>query len=183
MSFPNVRLVLAALVAMSLLVIAAPAQAREPLKRQKHTYAKLYKKIAKLHGKRAPGRNIIKYGIRKKNSKIRPANHRDVRKSIQQLRILEHPRVVVVPPKQPPGQVMSYGGGNYSIPEYIVQCESGGNYRALNPSGAGGAYQIMPGTWRAYGGTGSPHTAPPAEQDRIAAKIYAAQGAAPWVCG
>src|SRR4029077_17777237 len=47
----------------------------------------------------------------------------------------------------------AYLGGPYSIPTYIVMCESGGNYHALNPSsGAGGAYQILPSTWRAYGG-------------------------------
>src|SRR5262249_7904139 len=38
--------------------------------------------------------------------------------------------------------------GNYVIPAAIVQCESGGNYGAVNPSsGAGGAYQILPSTW------------------------------------
>ena len=56
-------------------------------------------------------------------------------------------------------------------------CESGGNYRALNPSsGAGGAYQILPSTWRAYGGSGLPHQASKAEQDRIAAMIWADSG-------
>lgn len=75
-------------------------------------------------------------------------------------------------------------GGPYSIPTYIVMCESGGNYSALNASsGAGGAYQIMPSTWEAYGGTGLPHEASKAEQDRIAALIWADSGASPWVCG
>src|SRR5262249_9542806 len=47
----------------------------------------------------------------------------------------------------------AYLGGPYSIPTYIVMCESGGNYHAVNPSsGAGGAYQILPSTWAAYGG-------------------------------
>lgn len=75
-------------------------------------------------------------------------------------------------------------GGPYSIPTYIVMCESGGDYSALNPSsGAGGAYQIMPSTWEAYGGKGLPHEASKAEQDRIAALIWAESGASPWVCG
>ena len=48
-------------------------------------------------------------------------------------------------------------GGPYSIPTYIVMCESGGNYGAVNPSsGAGGAYQILPSTWALYGGQGEP---------------------------
>ncbi len=58
-------------------------------------------------------------------------------------------------------------GGPYSIPTYIVMCESGGDYGALNPSsGAGGAYQILPSTWEAYGGKGAPHEASKEEQDR-----------------
>jgi len=80
-------------------------------------------------------------------------------------------------------EVAAQLGGPYSIPTYIVMCESGGNYAALNASsGAGGAYQIMPETWAAYGGTGLPNEASKAEQDRIAALIYADSGTAPWVC-
>jgi septal ring factor EnvC (AmiA/AmiB activator) len=74
-------------------------------------------------------------------------------------------------------------GGPYSIPTYIVMCESGGNYGALNPSsGAGGAYQILPSTWDLYDGEGAPHEAPKAEQDRIAAQIWADSGGSAWVC-
>jgi hypothetical protein len=75
------------------------------------------------------------------------------------------------------------GAGDYSIPASIVMCESGGNYSAVNAStGAGGAYQILPSTWAAYGGTGLPQDAPPAEQNAIAAKIYASAGPGQWVC-
>jgi septal ring factor EnvC (AmiA/AmiB activator) len=75
-------------------------------------------------------------------------------------------------------------GGPYSIPTYIVMCESGGNYSALNPSsGAGGAYQVLPSTWELYGGQGEPQNAPKAEQDRIAAEIWADSGSSAWVCG
>lgn len=74
-------------------------------------------------------------------------------------------------------------GGPFSIPTYVVMCESGGNYGALNPSsGAGGAYQILPSTWESYGGRGAPHEAPKAEQDRIAAEIWADSGGSAWVC-
>jgi septal ring factor EnvC (AmiA/AmiB activator) len=74
-------------------------------------------------------------------------------------------------------------GGPYSIPAYIVMCESGGNYSALNPSsGAGGAYQILPSTWELYGGEGAPQDAPKEEQDRIAAEIWADSGGSAWVC-
>jgi hypothetical protein len=76
-----------------------------------------------------------------------------------------------------------YTVGGYSIPSAIVQCESGGNWSAVNPSsGAGGAYQILPSTWAAYGGTGSPQDASPAEQSAIASRIYASQGPGAWTC-
>ena len=77
----------------------------------------------------------------------------------------------------------AYLGGPYSIPTYIVMCESGGNYHALNESsGAGGAYQILPSTWAAYGGQGAPQDAPKAEQDRIAAEIWRDSGPSAWSC-
>ena len=73
--------------------------------------------------------------------------------------------------------------GGYTIPSGIVQCESGGNYSAVNPStGAGGAYQILPSTWQAYGGQGLPQDASPAEQGKIASEIYAGQGSSAWTC-
>jgi septal ring factor EnvC (AmiA/AmiB activator) len=74
-------------------------------------------------------------------------------------------------------------GGPYSIPTYIVMCESGGDYGIVNSSsGAGGAYQIMPETWDLYGGKGEPQNAPKAEQDRIAGEIWADSGGSAWVC-
>lgn len=80
-------------------------------------------------------------------------------------------------------EVERWLGGPYTIPAYIVMCESGGNYSALNPSsGAGGAYQILPSTWEAYGGEGAPHEAPRDEQDAIAAQIWADSGGGAWVC-
>jgi septal ring factor EnvC (AmiA/AmiB activator) len=73
--------------------------------------------------------------------------------------------------------------GDWAIPQAIVMCESGGNWGAVNPSsGAGGAYQILPSTWRLYGGSGSPQDASPEEQSRIAAQIWADSGSSAWVC-
>lgn len=79
----------------------------------------------------------------------------------------------------------AYGApkNGWAIPEEIVMCESGGNWHALNPiSGAGGAYQILPSTWKLYGGKGLPHQASPAEQNRIAAMIWADSGPSAWEC-
>ena len=81
-------------------------------------------------------------------------------------------------------EVERWLGGPFSIPSYIVMCESGGNYGAINASsGAGGAYQILPSTWELYGGQGDPQNAPKAEQDQIASEIWADSGPGAWVCG
>lgn len=64
----------------------------------------------------------------------------------------------------------------------IVKCESGGNIRAQNPtSSASGKYQFIDSTWKAAGGsTKRAKDASEAEQDRVAARVFAAQGSAPW---
>jgi len=80
------------------------------------------------------------------------------------------------------------GGTRSAIPCSIMECESGGDYRAKNPSStAGGKYQVIDSTWAAYGGAPYPGShpaseAPPAEQDRIATAIYADVGSSAWVC-
>ena len=47
--------------------------------------------------------------------------------------------------------------------------ESGHDYTVVNPIGAAGAYQYMPGTWANYKGYSSAHLAPPPVQDEKAA--------------
>jgi peptidoglycan hydrolase-like protein with peptidoglycan-binding domain len=67
----------------------------------------------------------------------------------------------------------------------IAQCESGGNPTAISRSGRyRGKYQFDQATWEQWGGTGDPAAAPESVQDRIAVKLYRAQGTAPWPnCG
>jgi hypothetical protein len=67
----------------------------------------------------------------------------------------------------------------------IAQCESGGDPTAVSADGTyRGKYQFDRETWQQMGGTGDPADAPEAEQDRIAAKLLAERGTAPWpVCG
>lgn len=66
--------------------------------------------------------------------------------------------------------------------ELIRQCESSGNYAAVNPAGYYGAYQFDLATWQSVGGTGRPDQAPPAEQDTRAQMLYDARGWQPWEC-
>jgi hypothetical protein len=65
-----------------------------------------------------------------------------------------------------------------------VQCESGGQNLPPNSAGASGYYQILPETWRLYGGKGpAAWKAPKAEQDRVASKIWDhGRGRDAWVC-
>jgi len=67
----------------------------------------------------------------------------------------------------------------------IAECESGGNPKAVSPTGRyRGKYQFSRATWKAHGGEGDPAEATEGEQDRIAVKLYAAQGSKPWPnCG
>jgi septal ring factor EnvC (AmiA/AmiB activator) len=75
-------------------------------------------------------------------------------------------------------------GGPWVIPWPIVQCESGGQNLPPNGAGASGYYQIIPGTWSLYGGSGRhAFQASKAEQDRVAARIWnGGSGASQWVC-
>jgi Transglycosylase-like domain/Putative peptidoglycan binding domain len=67
----------------------------------------------------------------------------------------------------------------------IAECESGGNPRAVSRDGRyRGKYQFARATWRSLGGTGDPADASEATQDRLALKLYRAQGISPWpTCG
>jgi peptidoglycan hydrolase CwlO-like protein len=75
-------------------------------------------------------------------------------------------------------------GGPWAIPWPIVQCESGGQNLPPNSAGASGYYQIIPATWRGFGGSGpAAYLASKAEQDRVAARIWnGGRGASNWVC-
>ncbi|HVK25171.1 MAG TPA: transglycosylase family protein [Actinokineospora sp.] len=66
----------------------------------------------------------------------------------------------------------------------IAQCESGGNWSINTGNGYYGGLQFSQSTWRAYGGTGSAHTASREEQIRVAENTLKGQGIGAWpVCG
>ena len=79
----------------------------------------------------------------------------------------------------------TYGpSGGWAIPYAIVLCESGGQNLTPNYAGASGYYQIMPATWKLFGGTGpAAYLASKAEQDAVASRIWnSGAGASNWVC-
>jgi hypothetical protein len=88
-------------------------------------------------------------------------------------------------PSSGSGSAVALGpSGGWAIPYAIVLCESGGQNLPPNSAGASGYYQIMPATWRLFGGTGpAAYLAPKAEQDAVASRIWnGGAGASNWVC-
>jgi septal ring factor EnvC (AmiA/AmiB activator) len=88
---------------------------------------------------------------------------------------------LVAPPSSP---AMAAPSGGFAIPWPIVQCESGGQNLPPNAAGASGYYQILPSTWKGAGGaTDQAFQAPRAEQDTVAARLWAGgAGASNWAC-
>lgn len=171
------RLLLVAITASALLAAGSQAGATE----QNQKYLRLYEKVADKEGKRAPGRNIVKWGM--PNGK--DAKRSQITESIEVLqRILNPPPAPVVAVAADsvaaPTVGTSYSSGVPAELESIAQCESGGDYSAVNASsGAYGKYQILPSTAAAYGCD----LATPAGQDACATEIYAGgAGRGQWVC-
>ena len=78
-----------------------------------------------------------------------------------------------------------------SLADLVKHFESSGNYTAVNPSsGAAGAYQFVPSTWRQYGSQLGIDTsayptasaAPPAVQDAVFQQAVAKRGLSDWTC-
>jgi len=66
----------------------------------------------------------------------------------------------------------------------VAACESGGNWAINTGNGYYGGLQFNMSTWRANGGSGSPHTASRSEQIRVAENVLHNQGIGAWpVCG
>lgn len=91
--------------------------------------------------------------------------------------------------RHPPADAVEADDSPVRLPRVLVQiaeCESGGNPRAVSANGLyRGKFQFSRGTWRAVGGSGDdPARASEAHQDRMALKLYRAEGVAPWpACG
>lgn len=140
------------------------------------TYTRAYY-LARNHAHADVGRNIRRDGLRDGVTAAR----RHYRKSIAVLKGMIHPAPTPSHASATAGNGGGGGGGGGTPPESIAQCESGGSYTAVNPtSGARGKWQLLPSTYAANGGDGSWS---PADQDRVAARVWAGgAGAGQWVC-
>lgn len=148
-----------------------------------HKNRYLRAKVAKLHGERAAGCNLVAL----KCKKHRKPTGAQVHRYFNTLRAMVMPRpaaklVTAGKPYQPPARVATvHAGGTL---EAIAKCESGGNPSTNTGNGFYGKYQFTQSTWQSVGGSGNPAGASEAEQDRRAAMLYAREGASPWpVCG
>jgi hypothetical protein len=129
-------------------------------------------------GQRAAGRNIVRDGFRERGGDVRePTRQEVVRSTERMVGALKPPAPAVeaeaadVPAAEAPA-VESSGGALSAT----AQCESGGDYSAVDPSGTyHGAYQFDQETWDAYAPEGyagtNPASAPPAVQDAAAASV------------
>ena len=163
--------------------IMAPHSTATGRAKVERAYLRLYWQVVRAHGRRTPGRNIVTRGIRTPHGHLRKASRRELGRSIRTFRRWLAPPAPPVAriDRTPHGQSPAYAGGRWAIPASIVMCESHGNYNAVNPSsGARGAYQLMPSTYYANGGDGSWS---PADQDRVAARVWnGGAGRSQWSC-
>ena len=89
--------------------------------------------------------------------------------------------LVVAPMALATGTANADGGVNWDA---VARCESGGNWAINTGNGYYGGLQFTMGTWRANGGSGSPHQASREEQIRVAENVLHSQGRGAWpVCG
>lgn len=97
------------------------------------------------------------------------------------------PTTVYEPPS-PQSRTVRQGN---TPPDYVLQCESGGNYGAINPNGHYGAWQFSRATWNGTARSAGrsdlvgvrPDRASPADQDAMAAALYdGGRGASHWEC-
>lgn len=178
-SLPHRVIAVAAVTAAG--VSAAPSQAvagdRSDLR---YAAKREYSKVKHLLGPRAPGRNIVRFGVRTEHGE-RPATARELRRFLSVLRrMTAHAPAPAPAPAPGAGEAMSSApAGAGGMPACTWRPESGGSYTAVNPSsGAYGKYQIIPSTWAAHC---SGIDRSPSGQEQCARNVMAAQGSGAWV--
>lgn len=171
---------------LSLVGLLMPATATAHARSVKQKYTDLYYAVKHVHGSRAPGRNIRRYGVRTSHG-THPATTAELRESIGTLHSMLAPSTRYLAPGAPPippSQAATLRAPTGGTLDAIARCESGGNPSTDTGNGFYGKYQFTLSTWQSVGGSGNPAQASEAEQDQRAARLYAQAGPRPWpVCG
>jgi hypothetical protein len=144
-------------------------------------YLEVRHEFVKRFGLQEAGRNIVRDGYLDKDGNVHEATTAKVVPSTNRME-------ASLNPPEPSKTVTTTGttttttttapSTSYSsgaVSSATVQCESGGDYTAVNPAGYYGAYQFDQSTWDAYAPSGyqgvNPAEAPPAVQDATAASV------------
>lgn len=145
--------------------------AREERTRYEQRYLEVREDFVDVNGRQAAGRNIVRYGYLDGDGDVHAATRAKVRESIA---TMKPPAAVTETVTDAPTDSPTYSGGA-AASSATAQCESGGDYGAVNPAGYYGAYQFDQSTWDAYAPEGyagvNPATAPPEVQDAAAAAV------------
>jgi hypothetical protein len=142
-------------------------------KQYEKRYLELRDRYVKRFGVQAAGRDIVTDGYRLRNGRVREATRAEVRRSIDGMVTQLQPPAAATASATPAATTTTTTTSSAS--SSTVQCESGGDYSAVNPAGYYGAYQFDQSTWNAYAPAGyqgvNPASAPPAVQDAAAANV------------
>lgn len=149
------RITVAVLALCALMAAGAPSLQAKTLKAK---YRTLRSEVVQKHGKRAPGRNIVRDGVRTKHG-TRAARKADLAASIETFRNMLAPP----PPPAPTSQSAPATSGlqsaatpsqspSSSLAACIISRESHGDTQATNGQ-YGGIAQWSPDAWRRHGGT------------------------------
>jgi hypothetical protein len=169
----------AAAISAALLVPVAPAGAQggNQLKAYEERYLEVRKDYVAEHGRQAAGRNIVRHGFQEDDGDVRRARKPEVKRSTERMAgalpgvVAEAEAAASTPAEKPADGDLDTSGA----PTSVIECESGGDYGAVNPAGYYGAYQFDQQTWDAYAPSGyagtNPAQAPPAVQDAAAASV------------
>lgn len=136
-------------IALAALIVPAASSAAVPRHAELVKYSNLYHAVANVHGKRAPGRNIRRHGVKRPGHHSHRATAREIAKSIRSLRVLRMPYLVPSAPSIPPAGIASAAPSG--LAGCIVSRESGGDPGAANGEHLGIA-QWSPIIWARDGG-------------------------------
>jgi hypothetical protein len=167
-----------AMVALGVATFGAPATSNgtpvegahtgSGLRKYEQSYLEVRSRYIKEFGLRSAGRNIVREGYREDAGDVRPATRPEVIRSAERMEATLTPPAAAATDSGDAG----YTGGTSGS---TAQCESGGDYSAVNPAGYYGAYQFDQSTWDAYAPSGyegvNPASAPPPVQDAAAASV------------